>query len=213
MYHLYVEGSKNQLKFLNIIGIADQRKKIIPLMIKKLKEIIPNPNIDIVPKEAWKLIIKPFKEKIDMSWRTFAQELNMAYCGTSLFKNGIGRERMTRIYKIFKEPIISNLANSNIYWDKIISIKKLKVQKVYDATVKGAHNFVANDIIVHNSLEQDADVVLLIYREDKDRTSSERKNIAEIHIAKHRNGPTGKIELFFNESQASFKNLERRLGE
>ena len=70
-----------------------------------------------------------------------------------------------------------------------------------------------SDLRESGSLEQDADVVLLIYREDKDRTGSERKNIAEIHIAKHRNGPTGKIELFFNESQASFKDLERHLGE
>jgi len=67
-----------------------------------------------------------------------------------------------------------------------------------------------SDLRESGSIEQDADVVLFIYREDKDRTNSERKNIADIIIAKHRNGPTGKIELFFNESQASFKNLEKR---
>jgi len=70
-----------------------------------------------------------------------------------------------------------------------------------------------SDLRESGSLEQDSDVVLFIYREDKDKPNTERKNIAEIHIAKHRNGPTGKIELFFNESQISFKNLERHLGE
>jgi len=54
---------------------------------------------------------------------------------------------------------------------------------------------------------------MFIYREDKDKPNPERRNIAELHIAKHRNGPTGKMELFFNESQISFKNLERHLGE
>ena len=44
---------------------------------------------------------------------------------------------------------------------------------------------------------------------DKDRENTERKNIADILIAKHRNGPIGKIELFFNESQVSFKSLEK----
>ena len=53
----------------------------------------------------------------------------------------------------------------------------------------------------------------MIYREDKDKRDSERKNIAELIIAKHRNGPIGKIELFFNESHVSFKTLERHLGE
>ncbi len=70
-----------------------------------------------------------------------------------------------------------------------------------------------SDLRESGAIEQDADVVLFIYREDKDRPNPERKNIAEIHIAKHRNGPTGKMELFFNESQISFKNLERHLGE
>ncbi len=70
-----------------------------------------------------------------------------------------------------------------------------------------------SDLRESGSLEQDSDVVLLIYREDKDRPNPERKNVAEIHIAKHRNGPIGKVELFFNESQVSFKNLERHLGE
>ena len=66
-----------------------------------------------------------------------------------------------------------------------------------------------SDLRDSGAIEQDADVVLFIYREDKDRENSERKNIADIIIAKHRNGPTGKIELFFNESQVSFKNLEK----
>lgn len=69
------------------------------------------------------------------------------------------------------------------------------------------------DLRQSGSLEQDSDVVLFIYREDKDRHDTDRKNIADIYIAKHRNGPTGRIELYFNEAQVSFKNLERHLGE
>ena len=68
-----------------------------------------------------------------------------------------------------------------------------------------------SDLRDSGAIEQDADVVLFIYREDKDRENSERKNIADIFIAKHRNGPIGKIELFFNESQVSFKSLEKRM--
>ena len=93
--------------------------------------------------------------------------------------------------------------------DVVISIKTLGVEKVYDATVPGTHNFVANDIIVHNSLEQDADVVLFIYRQDRYKSDSERKNIADIIIAKHRNGPVGKVELYFDEPRVSFRDLEK----
>lgn len=69
------------------------------------------------------------------------------------------------------------------------------------------------DLRESGSIEQDADVVLFIYREDKTKKDSSRPNIADVVIAKHRNGPLGRAELYFNDSQASFKNLERHFDE
>lgn len=68
------------------------------------------------------------------------------------------------------------------------------------------------DLRESGSIEQDSDVVLFIYREAfaKGEADQSRKNVAEIHIAKHRNGPTGRVELFFDENRVSFKNLEKR---
>lgn len=60
------------------------------------------------------------------------------------------------------------------------------------------------------SIEQDADVVMFIYREEYYKRDTDRKNIADIIIAKHRNGPVGQLELFFDVEKASFKNLEKR---
>ena len=69
------------------------------------------------------------------------------------------------------------------------------------------------DLRDSGTIEQDADVVMFIYREDKDKRDSNRKNIAEIHIEKHRNGPIGKIELYFHENTASFRSLAKHLEE
>lgn len=66
-----------------------------------------------------------------------------------------------------------------------------------------------SDLRESGSIEQDADVVLFIHREDKYRTDSERKNIADIMVAKHRNGPTGKVEMYFDERTATFKDIEK----
>lgn len=66
-----------------------------------------------------------------------------------------------------------------------------------------------SDLRSSGSIEQDADLVMFIYREDKVKQDSEKKNVAEILISKHRNGPTGEIELFFDEQQVSFKNLAK----
>lgn len=59
------------------------------------------------------------------------------------------------------------------------------------------------------SIEQDADVVLFIYREEYYKQDSDKKNIADVFIAKHRNGPTGRIQLYFDMQKASFNNLEK----
>lgn len=65
------------------------------------------------------------------------------------------------------------------------------------------------------SIEQDADVVMFIYRKATDRNyriediPMEERNIAEVHVAKHRNGPTGVVRLFFDDARVSFKNLDR----
>lgn len=70
-----------------------------------------------------------------------------------------------------------------------------------------------SDLRESGSIEQDADVVMFIYREVMYRRETERANIADIFIKKHRNGPTGQLELYFNENQASFKNLDRQRSE
>jgi len=65
------------------------------------------------------------------------------------------------------------------------------------------------DLRESGSLEQDSDVVLLIYREDRYNPDTSRKNIADIIIAKHRNGPVGKVELYFDDQRVCFRNLEK----
>ncbi|MBU4332368.1 replicative DNA helicase [Patescibacteria group bacterium] len=67
------------------------------------------------------------------------------------------------------------------------------------------------DLRDSGSIEQDADVVMFIYREEMYQRDSERKHITDIYISKHRNGPTGMVNLFFDEGRVSFKNLEKRM--
>jgi replicative DNA helicase len=88
---------------------------------------------------------------------------------------------------------------------------------VYDLTVPGPKNFVANDIVVHNSIEQDADVVAFIYRAERygitvDEQGNSTEGIAEIIIGKQRNGPIGSVELAFVKQYARFEPLTQYDG-
>lgn len=66
-----------------------------------------------------------------------------------------------------------------------------------------------SDLRDSGSIEQDADVVMFIHREDKGKDESERTNIAEILIEKHRNGPVGKVSLYFDEKTTTFMSIEK----
>jgi replicative DNA helicase len=70
-----------------------------------------------------------------------------------------------------------------------------------------------SDLRESGSIEQDADVVLFIYRKDKVNPDTEEKNVADVIIAKHRNGPIGNIQLYFDEQKASFRSLEKEIDD
>ena len=82
-------------------------------------------------------------------------------------------------------------------------------EDVYDLTVPGPANWLADGIVTHNSgaLEQDADLILLIYREEVYEKDTPRKGIADIIIAKQRNGPVGEFRLTFLGEFTKFENL------
>jgi replicative DNA helicase len=101
------------------------------------------------------------------------------------------------------------LVNSNIFWDRLKSIKHIGQGKVFDREVKDNHNFVANGIIVHNSIEQDSDVVSFLYRHDygKHNQQDNKSSKTDLIIAKQRNGPVGKIGLVFNKAFTRFEEM------
>jgi replicative DNA helicase len=66
-----------------------------------------------------------------------------------------------------------------------------------------------SDLRESGSIEQDADVVMFLYREDRVKPDTPNKNIVDIIVAKHRNGPVGKVSLYFEDNATTFRSLER----
>ncbi len=96
-------------------------------------------------------------------------------------------------------------------WDRVVSIEPAGTEEVFDLTVPDLHNFVADQIVVHNSIEQDADVVVFIYRPDlyglKSPDGASLEGIAEIMISKQRNGPVGSVHLMWNAESATYEQM------
>ncbi len=95
-------------------------------------------------------------------------------------------------------------AQGDIHWDKIAAITPDGVTDVYDLTVLPHSNFLCEDIIVHNSIEQDADIVMFLYRDVVYNEATEYPNQADVIVAKHRNGPTDTVPLYFDASATRF---------
>ncbi|MBI4235530.1 replicative DNA helicase [Candidatus Peregrinibacteria bacterium] len=210
VYQVHVQGATYLQHFLKSVGCYGKRGENISLMLDALADISPNPNNDVIPKEAWASWIEPIKQEAGISWREFSKRMDMSYCGDTLFKSGLSCDRMTRAAVALKSKPLLQIAQSDIYWDEIVEIKELQTEEVFDATVPDTHNFVANDFIVHNSIEQDSDVVIMMYREDYYEEDTERKGITDLFIRKHRNGPTGHFEMVFKKAQLTFLDIEKQ---
>ena len=108
---------------------------------------------------------------------------------------------------ILDDAELDMIATNDVFWDEIASVESLGEQPVYDATVLGSHNFVANGISLHNSIEQDADMVILLHREDVYERESPRAGEADLIVAKHRNGPTTTVTVAFQGHYSRFVDM------
>ncbi|KAA8964337.1 MAG: replicative DNA helicase [Mycobacterium sp.] len=100
-------------------------------------------------------------------------------------------------------------STSDVVWDQIVEITSLGERDVYDGTVAGTHNFVAQGIAVHNSLEQDSDLVILLHRPDAFERDDPRSGEADLILAKHRNGPTKTVTVAHQLHLSRFANMAR----
>jgi replicative DNA helicase len=95
-----------------------------------------------------------------------------------------------------------------LYFDEVVALSRAGEDEVFDLTVPRYANWLADGIVSHNSgaIEQDADMVLLIYREEVYDRNTTKKGIAEIDLVKHRNGEIGSFLLTFQGQYTRFAN-------
>jgi replicative DNA helicase len=105
-------------------------------------------------------------------------------------------------------PGLEPPSTSDLLWDRVIAINPDGEEDVFDLTVPGPACWLADGVVSHNSgsLEQDADMILLIYREEVYDRNTTRKGIAEIDLVKHRNGEIGTFVLTFQGQYTRFAN-------
>ncbi len=205
-YQLFIYGAANQLRFLEDIGVHGARGKIADRLIPRLRELKANTNADTVPRQVWDEVRDVLQDK-GITHREFAAAMGTQFCGSAMWKHSPSRERLGRVAEVLGSAELEVMATNDVFWDEVASISPLGEQEVYDATVLGVHNFVANGIPAHNSIEQDADIVMLLHREDIYEKESPRAGEADIIVAKHRNGPTRDVTVSFQGHYSRFVDM------
>jgi replicative DNA helicase len=165
--------------------------------------------VDTIPSAVWDHVRYKSLPSAGLTTRQLAEGLQMSYCGSTLYRSGVSRARLARVASITADPWLADLATSDVFWDRLVEITSLGPRPVYDATIETTHNFVADGIIAHNSLEQDADVVMFLYRDEVYNAESPDKGSAEVIIAKHRSGPIGTKRLVWRGQYTRFDNAAR----
>ena len=210
-YHVKVSGKPDVEQFLAQVGALGEYKVTHAAAISAYyADRVGKTNRDMLPRETWDAVIAPEMAASNVKALALQAQMGWTRASGAVVGQTLSRERALRVASALNSKALATLAASDVYWDEILSIKPDGEEDVYDLTVEGYHNFVAADITLHNSIEQDADIVMFIYRDDVYNQESERKNIADIIIAKHRNGPVGLVSLYFQGAQTRYRDLELR---
>jgi replicative DNA helicase len=212
-WHVALSGHQSQTQFFTQIGCQGARGLRIPECLEILAARTANRNVDVVPWEV-SPAVKSALTASGMTQRQLAQGLGEHYCGSNLLGSThrprcFSRARLARIAALTDSTELAELAGSDVSWDRVVEVTALGDMPTFDATVEGTHNFIAEGVVAHNSLEQDADVVMFLYRDEVYNSESPDRGTAEVIISKHRNGPTGITHLAFLDHYTRFANMAR----
>jgi replicative DNA helicase len=203
---LDVTGAEEQSRFVDEIGAHGERGARVAEARVRLAQMKAVGRFDTIPSGVWAHVRKVLHE------RSMAPHRMPVLVGTGSrgdLSDGIcpSRSRVARIAAVLDDAQFEMLATNDVYWDTITTIENVGFEPVYDATVLETHNFLANGVSIHNSIEQDADVVILLHREDAYEKESPRAGEADLIIAKHRNGPTATVTVAFQGHYSRFVDM------
>jgi predicted DnaQ family exonuclease/DinG family helicase len=148
-WHLIVSDHESKLAFGKTIGkylVGERQHKYFEWWHQHSTQKY-NPNDDLVPVEGWSIIDKE-RERVKQSWYAIR-----THCVVSSDRSReISRAKMMNIGDFLQSKEVKEVASSDLYWDRIAAIEFIGEAETFDLTMEGEPNFVANDIIVHNSV-------------------------------------------------------------
>jgi len=205
-----VSGAEHQRRFLEAVGAYGPRVEPARRLAEWLADVVPGTDGDALPREVLHRAEAIAKAK-GFSQRQLAAARGTSHGGQAHFSFSPAPATVASHATVLDDPGLLALTQDDLFWDEIVEITPAGVEEVYDLTVPGPASWLADGVVMHNSgaIEQDADLVMFIYRDEYYDPHSEKHGIAEIIIGKQRNGPTGSLEVQFHSAHVRFNDLAR----
>jgi replicative DNA helicase len=204
-----VSGADEQRRFLERVGAFGPRRAPAARLSEVLAAKVGNTNVDTLPREVFGRVRSVMKMR-GLSQRGMAAVRGTSYGGTAHFRFAPSRAVVAEYAEILDDPELRAQAESELFWDRVVDVAPSGEEEVFDLTVPGPASWLADGVVSHNSgaIEQDADTIIFIYRDEYyNAETTSAKGIAELIVAKQRNGPTGKVLTRFTASCTRFDNL------
>lgn len=213
MFNAVVSGAENQRRFLELVGaFGIRRTEAANRIARSLEGKVSVTNVDTLPVEFFGQV-KASMAARGVSHRAMSVARGTSYGGSSRFRFAPSRTLVSEYADLLDGDSLRSLATSDLFWDRVVEVVPSGEEEVFDLTVPGPASWLANGgVVSHNSgaIEQDADMVMFLYRDEYYNPDSDDKGIAEVIVGKHRNGPTGKTQLAWLEQYTKFASLARR---
>ena len=208
-WHVSIDRAENQTRFLSLIGVHGTRGELAEDVLARLAGRARRGGSDSVPIEIWTRV-RAVLQRNRMTQREFADVMGTQYCGSIMWKYEPSRARLHRVASLLSDRDLHDTATNDVFWDRIVEITSIGEHDVFDGTVPGTNCFVAQGITAHNSLEQDADMVILLHRPDAFERDDPRGGEADLILGKHRNGPTKTITVAHQLHLSRFANMAKQ---
>ena len=210
-YHVDVSGRDQQWLFLERVGAFGPRVPQAERLRAMLRQQDANTNVDTLPVQVFDRGKRTMTDR-GISQRKMAALRGTSYGSAAHVKFAPSRDVIAQYAELLDDAELRAAAASDVFWDTVTSIDPAGEEDVFDLTVPGPASWLADGIVSHNSgaIEQDADLIMFIYRDVVYNPDTEHPNVAEVIIGKNRHGAIGRVETMFEGRYTRFENLSRR---